>query len=71
MARSPFSDGHLDGFADATNGRSCDPRGRFIRWHGNAPESDWPEYKRGYNASYDQVCAADRAHRARRAGGVS
>ena len=61
MANSPFSNGHLDGMADATNSRECDPRGRWIKWHPGKPESDWPDYRDGYNASYDQVAKADRA----------
>lgn len=62
MAKSAFTDGHVDGMADATNGKDCNPRGRWIAWHARRPESEWPDYQKGYNNSYDQVAKAEREY---------
>jgi hypothetical protein len=49
--------GNLDGLVDGTNGRSCDPRGRFIRWHPLRPESESDAYRDAYLAAYERACA--------------
>jgi len=46
------SAGHLDGLVDGANGRSCDPRGRWVKLHPMRPESDWVEYRDAYVSAY-------------------
>jgi len=55
------SAGGLDGLVDATNGRACDPRGRWARWHSGRPEEDWSRYRDAYFAAYVVAGKAARA----------
>lgn len=50
-----FDAGHLDGFADATNGNPRDPSLRFKAWHQRRAPGEFTDYERGYHASYDQA----------------
>ena len=58
VARTAFSDGHVDGYADAVNGHPRDPAARFQSWHRARDVRDYSDYERGYVASYEQVKAA-------------
>lgn len=55
MATAAYS-GDTDGFVDATNRNPCDPRERFIKWHPQLAESEWPAYRDAYHAAYKRVC---------------
>ena len=46
------SAGNLDGRVAAANGRACDPRGSWSRWHAMRPAEDWLLYKAAYEAAY-------------------
>ncbi|HVY79859.1 MAG TPA: hypothetical protein VG994_02665 [Steroidobacteraceae bacterium] len=54
---SAFTDGHLDGFADATNGNPSDATHRFQTWHRKRPVSDFADYERAYQRSYRDAAA--------------